>query len=95
VLRSKGVVVIMLTQGVEDYRRSNFDFSSQVKIPICLNIQNKDYGLIESFLGTPSAKAKLQKAIGQLQAQKAIINIPEPQVITVNQFWRTVQEMGN
>lgn len=90
ILRSKGVVVIMLTQGVEDYKTRNFDFSSQVKIPVCLNINNKDYKLIESFVGTPRSKQKLQEAIGNLESQKAIINIVEPRVIKINQFWRTI-----
>lgn len=49
-LRSKGVVIIMLSQGAEDYKTKNFDFVSQVKIPICLNINNKDYKVIEHFL---------------------------------------------
>lgn len=90
VLRSKGVVVIMLTQGVEDYKTKNFDFTSQIKIPVCLNINNKDYKLIESFVGTPRSRQRLQEAIGKLEPQKAIINIVEPQVIKINQFWETV-----
>ena len=90
ILRSKGVVVIMLTQGVEDYKTKNFDFSSQIKIPVCLNINNKDYKLIESYVGTPRSKQKLQEAIGKLEPQKGIINIIEPQVIKINQFWRTL-----
>jgi DNA sulfur modification protein DndE len=90
VLRSKGVVVIMLTQGVEDYKTKNFDFSSQIKIPICLNINNKDYKLIESFVGTPRSKQKLQEAIGKLEPQKGITNIVEPQIIKINQFWKSI-----
>jgi DNA sulfur modification protein DndE len=90
ILRSKGVVVIMLTQGVEDYKTKNFDFSSQIKIPICLNINNKDYKIIESFIGTPRSKQKLQEAIGKLEPQKCITNILEPKVIKINQFWKTI-----
>lgn len=90
VLRSKGVVIIMLTQGVEDYKTKNFDFASQVKIPICLNINNKDYKMIEAFVGTPRSKQKLQEAIGKLESPKAIINLIEPQVITINQFYKTI-----
>ena len=90
ILRSKGVVIIMLTQGVEDYKTKNFDFSSQVKIPICLNINNKDYKLIESYVGTPRSKQKLQEAIGKLEPKKGLINIKEPQVIKINQFWETM-----
>ncbi len=92
ILRSKGVVVIMLTQGVEDYKTKNFDFSSQVKIPICLNINNKDYKLIESYIGTPRSKQKLTEAIGKLEPQKGIIHINEPQVIKIKQFWKTISK---
>jgi DNA sulfur modification protein DndE len=77
---------------VEDYKTKNFDFSSQIKIPICLNINNKDYKLIESFVGTPRSKQKLQEAINHLESQKAIINISEPQVIKIRQFWRTISD---
>lgn len=93
VLRSKGVVIIMLTQGVEDYKTKNFDFSSQIKIPICLNINNKDFKLIESFVGTPRSKQKLQEAIGKLEPQKGLINIVEPQIIKINQFWKRNSEI--
>lgn len=92
VLRSKGVVIIMLTQGVEDYKTKNFDFASQVKIPICLNINNKDYKLVESFVGTPRSKQKLQEAINKLEPKKGVINIKEPQIIKINQFWRTMED---
>ena len=91
-LRSKGVIVIMLSQGVEDYKTKDFDFSSQIKIPICLNVNNKDYRLIESFLGTPKSKQKLQEVINKLEPQKALINILEPKLIEINQFWRTIKE---
>ena len=92
-MRSKGVVIIMLTQGVEDYKTKNFDFSSQIKIPICLNINNKDYKLIESFVGTPRSRQKLQEVINKLEPQKGIINIIEPQVIKINQFWQSTSNM--
>ena len=85
----------MLTQGVEDYKKKNFDFVSQIKIPICLNINNKDYKMIEAFLGTPRSKQKLQEAIGKLESPKAIINITEPQVININQFYKTIAQKKN
>ncbi|MDR3669010.1 MAG: DndE family protein [Ignavibacteriaceae bacterium] len=94
VLRSKGVIIIMLTQGVEDYKTKNFDFASQIKIPICLNINNKDYRLIESFVGTPRSKQKLQETINKLEPQRAIINIIEPQLIKINQFWQTFKRIN-
>lgn len=87
-MRSKGVVVIMLSQGVEDYKTKDFDFASQVKLPICLNIQNKDYKNICNFLGTPNSKYKLESEIKKLDSGKGLINIGEPQTITLKQWWK-------
>lgn len=88
-LRSKGVIVIMLSQGVEDYKTKDFDFASQVKLPICLNIQNKDYKAISNFVGTPSSKYKLESEIKKLDSGKGLINIGEPKIIELRQWWKT------
>jgi DNA sulfur modification protein DndE len=88
-LRSKGVIVVMLTQGVEDYKTKDFDFASQVKLPICLNVQNKDLRLITSFLGTPKSKLKLETELSKLSSGFGLINISEPQIVALNQFWRS------
>ena len=90
-LRSKGVVIVMLSQGAEDYKTKNFDFVSQVKIPICLNIQNKDYKTIEHFLGTPKSSMQMQEAIDQLAPGKGIINLNEPTAFKLAQWWQTEQ----
>lgn len=88
-LRSKGVIIIMLSQGVEDYKTKEFDFASQVKLPICLNVQNKDYKAISSFIGTPSSKYKLETEIKKLESGKGLINFPEPKIINLRQWWKT------
>ena len=88
-LRSKGVIIVMLSQGVEDYRTKDFDFASQVKLPICLSVQNKDYKSISNFVGTPSSKYKLETAIQKLDSGKGLINVVDPQIIELNQWWRT------
>lgn len=88
---SKGVIVILLSQGIEEYRQKSFDFTSQVKIPILLNVQNKDLKLAKSFLGTPRSDHVLQKALNGLEGGKAVINFKEPQLIEVNQFWKTAK----
>ncbi|MDE0843506.1 MAG: hypothetical protein OSA85_05520, partial [Psychrobacter pacificensis] len=90
-LRSKGVVIVMLSQGAEDYKTKNFDFVSQVKIPICLNIQNKDYRTIEHFLGTPKSSMQMQEAIDKLAPGKGIINLNEPTFFKLTQWWQTEQ----
>lgn len=90
-LRSKGVVVVMLSQGVEDYRTKDFDFASQVKLPICLNVQSKDYKMIEAFVGTPNSKYKLETEIKKLDSGLGLINLSEPKTIKLRQFWKTIK----
>ena len=94
-LRSKGVVVVMLSQGVEDYRTKDFDFASQVKLPICLNVQNKDYKMIEAFLGTPNSKYKLETEIKKLDSGKGLIRLNDPRIIHLRQFWKTINNENN
>ncbi len=94
-VRSKGVIVVMLSQGAEDYRQKDFDFSSQVKIPICLNVKNKDYKIMEHFLGTPSSKYKLEQAIDKLQSGFGVINLKEAKKFEIRQFWKTINNITN
>lgn len=91
-LRSKGVIIVMLSQGVEDYKTKDFDFASQVQLPICLNVQNKDYKAITNFVGTPISKYKLETEIKKLESGKGLINIGEPKIIELRQWWKTKKE---
>lgn len=90
-LRSKGVIVVMLSQGVEDYKTKDFDFASQVKLPICLNVQNKDPKIIKNFIGTPRSEHKLINEINRLNSGFGLINISEPKTIKIRQFWKTIE----
>jgi DNA sulfur modification protein DndE len=92
-LRSKGVIVVMLSQGVEDYKTKDFDFASQVKLPICLNVQNKDLKMIKAFIGTPRSEHKLVNEISKLDSGLGLINLTEPKTIRVRQFWRTIENV--
>lgn len=93
-LRSKGVIIVMLSQGVEDYKTNDFDFASQVKLPICLNVQNKDYKAISNFVGTPTSKYKLESEIKKIESGKGLINIGEPKVVELRQWWKTKKEVN-
>lgn len=90
-LRSKGVIVVMLSQGVEDYKTKEFDFASQVKLPICLNVQNKDPKIIKAFVGTPRSEHKLISEINKLDSGLGLINLNEPKIIEIRQFWKTME----
>lgn len=81
----------MLTQGVEDYKTKDFDFASQVKLPICLNVQNKDPKMIKTFVGTPRSEHKLLSEINKLDSGFGLINLAEPETIEIRQFWKTLK----
>jgi DNA sulfur modification protein DndE len=87
-IRSKGVSVMMISQGMEDYKQQGFDFASQVKLPILLNVQNKNMNVAKYFLGTPRSEAILAKALQSLEPKRAIINMKEPQLLEIAQFWQ-------
>ena len=87
-IRSKGVSVMMISQGMEDYKQQGFDFASQVKLAILLNVQNKHINTAKYFLGTPTSEATLSRALQSLEPQKAIINLKEPQLFEISQFWK-------
>jgi DNA sulfur modification protein DndE len=92
-VRSKGVIIMMLTQGIEEYKRKEFDFTSQIKIPILLNVQNKDVKVTKSLLGTPKSETALKNALTYLgknddDKKYGVINIKEPQALDINQFWK-------
>lgn len=88
VIRSKGVVIILLTQGVDDFKKKDFDFSSQIKIPICLNIKDKNISSLTNFLGTATSKRKFEKAIAELENGKGLVNFKDPQLFDINQFYK-------
>ena len=94
-IRSKGVVVVMISQGTEDYHKSDFNFADEVKITVCLDVKNKTHKVIERFLGSVTSEVKLKKALDNLESGKAITNFSEPKLITVRQFWKTLKESSS
>lgn len=87
-IRSKGVIIMMLSQGVEEYKQKDFDFSSQVKIPILLNVQNKEIKIAKSFLGSPRNENTMIQILKNLESGKGVINFDDTKLIDIRQFWR-------
>lgn len=87
-IRSKGVIIMMLSQGVQEYKQRDFDFTSQVKIPILLNVQHKDIKTAKSFLGTPSSEHPMKEALKKLDKGKGVVNFSEPKLLDINMFWK-------
>ena len=94
-IRSKGVIIMLVSQGIEEYKQKDFDFSSQVKIPILLNIQNKEPKLAKTFLGTPKSEVALSNALKSLDnasdgEKHGILNIKDTRLIDINMFYKRV-----
>ena len=87
-VRSKGVIVILMTQGIEDYKNKYFDFTSQMNTSILLNIKDKNDKHIQSFLGVNKNSNKLSKCLENLSPKKGIVCTNEPQLINANLFFK-------
>jgi len=70
-----------------DYYKPDFDFASQVKLPICLYIKNKNMKAVERFVGTAKSSQKLEKALEGLEQGMGLLNLDEPTLVKVGQFW--------
>jgi hypothetical protein len=85
----------MISQGTEDYHKSDFNFADEVKITVCLDVKNKSPKVIERFLGSVKSEVKFKKALDNLVSGKAITNFSEPKLITIRQFWKTLKESSS
>ena len=96
-IRSKGVSVILLSQGIEEFIQPSFDFSSMCNTGILLNINNKDYRIIKRFLGFSDAEMeKARDSFEKINRGYAITNINEPEytkgsLFKIRQFWERIQ----
>lgn len=78
-IRSKGVSVIMLSQGIEEFNQSNFDFSSMCEMSFLLDIKDKtNTKSINKFLGLSDKEGiKVARSLEKIQKGQAISNIKE------------------
>jgi DNA sulfur modification protein DndE len=77
-IRSKGVIVVLLSQGIEEYNQKSFDFSSLCEIAFLLDIKNKDTKMINKFLGFSEKEgSKLARSLENIKKGEAISNIKE------------------
>jgi DNA sulfur modification protein DndE len=78
-IRSKGVAVILLSQGIEEFNQPSFDFSSMCETAFLMNIKNKnDLRTINRFLGFSEKEGlKVSRSMEKIQNRQAISNIKE------------------
>lgn len=90
-IRSKGVAVVLLSQGIEEYNQADFDFSTMCEIAFLLDIKDKNQKVMEKFLGLSGAHSKtIARSMEKIEKGQAISNIKEfekAKLFKVNQFW--------
>ena len=91
-LRSMGVIIILIAQETQDFIYKDFNFMSQIQFPICANVKDKSAKRIVPFLGSVNSEVKLNAQLAKLEAGKALINIGEPKLIELKQWWKTQKE---
>lgn len=93
-IRSKGVVVVLLSQGIEEFNQPNFDFSSMCENAILLNIKDKtNLKIMNRFLGFSDTESYLlAKSMGNIEKGQAVTNLKEfkkGELFEVSQFWKS------
>lgn len=92
-IRSKGVSVVLLSQGVEEYNQSSFDFSSMCEMSFMLDVKDKtNTKAINKFLGlSDSDGIKAYRSLEKIQKGQAISNIkefPKGELFEIKQFYK-------
>ncbi|MDR1678635.1 MAG: DndE family protein [Prevotellaceae bacterium] len=91
-IRSKGVSIVLLSQGIEEYNQKGFDFSSMCEIAFLLDIKDKNNTkAMEKFLGLSGKDTNtIAQSMSKIQKGQAISNIKEfdkAKLFKVNQYW--------
>lgn len=90
-IRSKGVSVVLLSQGIEEYNQPDFDFSTMCEIAFLLDIKDKNLKVMEKFLGLSGNNSKnIARSMEKIEKGKAISNIKEfdvAKLFKVKQYW--------
>src|SRR5690606_24952322 len=94
-IRSKGVSVILLSQGIEEFNQPTFDFSSMCEISFLLNVKDKNNTkAINKFLGfSDKDGTKAYRSLEKIEKGQAISNIkefPKGELFEIKQFYMTV-----
>jgi DNA sulfur modification protein DndE len=94
-IRSKGVSVVLLSQGIDEYNQSDFDFSTMCEIAFLLDIKDKNQKVMEKFLGLSGIHSKtIARSMEKIEKGQAISNIKEydkAKLFKVNQFWERIK----
>lgn len=95
-IRSKGVSVVLLSQGIEEFNQPSFDFSSMCEMTFLMDIKDKmNSKAINKFLGLSGGdSARAARSLEKIKSGQAISNIKEGkkgELFEVCQFWKAAQ----
>jgi DNA sulfur modification protein DndE len=93
-IRSKGVSIIMLSQGIDEFNQSSFDFSSMCEISFLFDIKDKsNFKAINKFLGISDKDGiKAARSLEKIQKGQCISNIHEftkGELFEIKQFYNS------
>lgn len=94
-IRSKGVSIVLLSQGIEEFNQPSFDFSSMCEISYLLNVKDKgNTKAINKFLGfSDKDGTKAYRSLEKIQKGQAISNMKEfdkGELFEIKQFWQNL-----
>lgn len=92
-IRSKGVSVVLLSQGIEEFNQPSFDFSSMCETAFLMNIKDKTNSrMMLKFLGMSEKEGTtLARNMEKIQKGQAVSNLKEfkkGELFEVGQFWK-------
>lgn len=91
-IRSKGVAVVLVSQGIAEFNQPGFDFSSNCEMSFLLNIKDKTNSKsINKFLGFSDKEGiTAARSLEKIESGQAISNIKEfdkAKLFKLSQFW--------
>lgn len=93
-IRSKGVIVVLLSQGIEEFNQPGFDFSSMCENAFLLDIKDKNPKQMTRFLGLSDRDGvKLNNSMERIQKGQAVSNLKDSEfkkgeLFVVKQYWK-------
>ena len=94
-VRSKGVSVVLLSQGIEEFNQQSFDFSSMCETAFLMDIKDKtNLKMMSKFLGLGEKdNTILARNMENIQKGQAVSNLKEfkkAELFEVGQFWKSL-----
>jgi DNA sulfur modification protein DndE len=78
-IRSRGVSIMLLSQGISEFNQPDFDFSSNCEIAFLMDVNDKtNLKAVQKFLGfNDKEKNVISRSLNNLQRYQALTNLKE------------------